>query len=91
MNILARFLCSAFMTSVKGSVGQTLVQTGAALVLPSSLYPQYHDVTLPTASGTTQTDHVFMSVFGLFVVERSTSSRTHLGKTTGMCVRWKRR
>ena len=38
-------------------------------MLPSSAYRRYHNVTLPTASGTTQIDHIFVSVFGVFVVE----------------------
>ena len=45
------------------------MKAGAVLSLPSSEYRRYHDVTLPTASGTTQIDHVFVSEFGVFVVE----------------------
>lgn len=45
------------------------MKAGAGLSLPSSEYRRYHDVTLPTASGTTQIDHVFVSEFGIFVVE----------------------
>ena len=36
---------------------------------PTTIYRRYHDVTLPTVNGTTQIDHVFVSVFGVFVVE----------------------
>ena len=53
----------------KGVVGETVVKAGAWLALPSTVYRRYHNVTLPTASGTTQIDHVFVSVFGVFVVE----------------------
>ena len=53
---------------------KTLVQAGAVLMLPSSMYRQYHDVILPTAGGTTQIDHVFVSVFGVFVVETKNMS-----------------
>ena len=35
------------------------MKAGAWLSLPSSEYRRYHDVTLPTASGTTQIDHLF--------------------------------
>ena len=45
------------------------MKVGAALSLPSSVYRRYHNVTLPTGGGTTQVDHVFVSVFGVFVVE----------------------
>ena len=69
MKSLGRLLWSVFKTPVKGTVGETLVQAGAVLTLPSSVYRRYHEVTLPTAGGTTQIDHVFVSVFGVFVVE----------------------
>lgn len=38
-------------------------------MLPSSVYRQCHDVTLRTESATTQIDHVFVSVYGVIVVE----------------------
>ena len=50
---------------IKGMMGEFAVKVGAALSLPSSVYRRYHSVTLPTADGTTQIDHVF----GVFVVE----------------------
>ena len=58
-----------FKASVKGFLGEKLVQAGAWLTLPSSQYRRYHNVTLPTSSGTTQIDHVFVSAFGIFVIE----------------------
>ena len=54
---------------IKGMMGEFAVEIGAALTLPSSVYRRYHNVTLPTVDGTTQIDHVFVSVFGVFVVE----------------------
>lgn len=54
---------------IKGMMGEFTVKVGAALTLPSSVYQRYHNVTLPTVDGTTQIDHVFVSVFGVFVVE----------------------
>ena len=45
------------------------MKAGAGLSLPSSEYRRHDDVTLPTASGTMQIDHVFVSEFGVFVVE----------------------
>ena len=54
---------------IKGMMGEFTVKVGAALSLPSSVYRRYHNVTLPTVDGTTQIDHVFVSVFGVFVVE----------------------
>ena len=69
MNILGRLVWSLFRAPVKGMLGETVVKAGAGLALPSAVYRRYHDVTLPTVNGTTQIDHVFVSVFGVFVVE----------------------
>lgn len=69
MKILRGLLWWAFGTPIKGMVGETVVKMGAVLALPSSVYQRYHNVTLPTVGGTTQIDHVFVSVFGVFVVE----------------------
>ena len=41
------------------------------MALPSPACRRRHDVTLPTEGGTTQTDHVFVSACGVFVVETS--------------------
>ena len=54
---------------IKGVMGEFAVKVGAALSLPSSVYRRYHNVTLPTVDGSTQIDHVFVSVFGVFAVE----------------------
>lgn len=69
MNFLGRLVWSVFRAPVKGVMGEAAVKTGAAIVLPASIYRRFHDVTLPTKGGTAQIDHVFVSVFGIFVVE----------------------
>ena len=69
MDILGRLIWSVLRTPIKGALGETAVKAGAGLSLPSSVYRRYHDVTLPTAGGTSQIDHVFVSEFGVFVVE----------------------
>ncbi|MDF1831175.1 MAG: NERD domain-containing protein [Porticoccaceae bacterium] len=53
----------------KGVVGETLVKFTAKVRLPSDVYHPVHNVTLPTLDGTTQIDHIFVSVYGIFVVE----------------------
>jgi hypothetical protein len=53
----------------KGLLGEALVRFAARLWLPSETYHPIHDVTLPTPDGTTQIDHIFVSRFGVFVVE----------------------
>jgi len=53
----------------KGLVGEWLVRFAAWLRLDKVEYRALHDVMLPTPDGTTQIDHVFVSRYGVFVVE----------------------
>ena len=53
----------------KGVVGEAAVNLVAKLRLPADTYHPVHNVTLPTPDGTTQIDHVFVSRFGIFVLE----------------------
>ena len=53
----------------KGYVGEMLVRLAAWLFLDKRTYRRVHNVTLATPDGTTQIDHVFLSRFGIFVVE----------------------
>lgn len=53
----------------KGLCGEALVKFAAKLRLPADAYHRIHNVTLATPDGTTQIDHVFVSRFGIFVVE----------------------
>lgn len=53
----------------KGVLGESLVKFAARLRLPIETYHPIHNVTLPTSEGTTQIDHIFVSRFGIFVVE----------------------
>lgn len=69
MTSLGRLLWSVVRAPVKGALGEAAVKVGAGLTLPSDKYHKFHDVTLPTRGGTAQIDHVFVSVFGVFVVE----------------------
>lgn len=53
----------------KGAVGEAWVRAIAWLRLPAQTYHRLHHITLPTAQGSTQIDHIFVSRFGIFVVE----------------------
>ncbi|PMR67091.1 nuclease-related domain-containing protein [Halomonas heilongjiangensis] len=53
----------------KGIVGETLVKMVAKFRLSAETYHRVHNVTLLTPDGTTQIDHIFVSRFGIFVVE----------------------
>ncbi len=54
---------------VKGIIGEAFVKFLAKIKLPKDIYHPIHNVTLPTDDGTTQIDHIFVSRFGVFVVE----------------------
>jgi hypothetical protein len=54
---------------IKGSLGEASIKFSAWLRLPADTYHAIHNVTLPTPDGTTQIDHIFVSRFGIFVVE----------------------
>ncbi len=53
----------------KGLVGEWIVRLVSKWFLDSKRYHLIHDMTLPTADGTTQIDHIILSRYGLFVVE----------------------
>lgn len=69
--VVAAAFVAVFIRSpwFKGIIGETLVRIVARLRLPARTYHRLHDVTLSTEDGTTQVDHVFVSRFGIFVVE----------------------
>ncbi len=54
---------------MKGYLGQLLVRLFAHWRLDKQTYRRLHNVTLSTPDGTTQIDHVFLSRYGIFVVE----------------------
>jgi hypothetical protein len=53
----------------KGYLGELLVRLLARFMLDKDTYNRVHNVTLPTSDGTTQIDHIFVSRFGIFVLE----------------------
>lgn len=53
----------------KGDLGERRVRRIAKSRLPPEIYRPLHNLTLPTLDGTTQIDHVFVSRFGIFVLE----------------------
>ena len=55
--------------SFKGKMGERTVRRIIGKRLDSNIYREFCDVTLPTEDGTTQIDHIYVSPFGIFVVE----------------------
>ncbi|PZP24172.1 nuclease-related domain-containing protein [Pseudomonas kuykendallii] len=58
----------------KGQIGELLVRLFAHWQLDKQTYRRLHNVTLNTPDGTTQIDHVFLSPYGLFVLETKNMS-----------------
>lgn len=67
--LLALKLVLSRSRGLKGMAGEAGVQLQARLRLPKRVYHRFHGVTLRTRDGSTQVDHVFVSRFGVFVVE----------------------
>ncbi|WP_031438551.1 nuclease-related domain-containing protein [Methylobacter tundripaludum] len=68
--ILLLFLLSFLKTSfMKGVLGEFKVNLATKLFLDKRIYTLLKNVTLPTADGTTQIDHVIVSRYGVFVIE----------------------
>lgn len=58
----------------RGWRGEAFVKRVSRRRLPAESYRPLHNVTLPTPDGTTQIDHIFVSRFGIFVVETKNMS-----------------
>jgi hypothetical protein len=58
----------------KGQIGELLVRLFAHWQLDKQTYRRLHNITLNTPDGTTQIDHVFLSPYGIFVLETKNMS-----------------
>lgn len=54
---------------LKGWVGETFASLAHTLLLDKETYRDLNNVTIATADGTTQIDHVIVSRYGIFVIE----------------------
>lgn len=55
--------------SVKGQIGEFRVDTRLRSKLDKNRYIIFTDLTLPFHGGTTQIDHIVVSIYGIFVIE----------------------
>ena len=64
-------LFKAWLTSpgTKGALGEKKLQARAAIHLDQRIYRAFHNLILPIDGETTQLDHLYVSPFGIFVVE----------------------
>ncbi|AFJ03715.1 Zn-finger domain-containing protein (topoisomerase type I-like) [Methylophaga frappieri] len=69
--VLPFFLFAAIIQSrwFKGVLGEFIINILARWKLDKMVYHLIKNVTLPTQNGTTQIDHIIVSVYGVFVVE----------------------
>ena len=69
MNELLRELPSLRAT-VLGQLGENVMNIFAAELLDKDIYCPFHDLIIPAPNGkTTQIDHIYVSQYGIFVVE----------------------
>jgi restriction system protein len=54
---------------LSGWFGEKMVQFNLWLKLDKNVYKRFHNVIIPTANGTTQVDHILVSIYGIFVIE----------------------
>lgn len=57
------------MNLFRGWIGEKKTTFYLWLSLPNKSYHKFHNIVLPSKNGTTQIDHLIVSVFGLFIVE----------------------
>ena len=62
-------LMRAMFAAFKGWLGEKGAQAGMWLWLDAKTYRRIHDLVIPSGDGTTQIDHVIVSIHGIFVVE----------------------
>lgn len=60
----------SLMSSFKGVLGETVINIAMWLKLEKDVYHRLNNITLPLANGgSTQIDHVIVSMYGIFVIE----------------------
>ncbi|MGO2997400.1 MAG: NERD domain-containing protein [Moraxellaceae bacterium] len=70
-------------SSFKGFLGETVINVAMWLKLEKDVYHRLNNITLPLANGgSTQIDHVIVSVYGIFVIETKNYKGWIYGKET---------
>lgn len=71
LGLLLLFFITAYRNrpSFKGKIGEKAVRRTIEKHLSSNIYNEFSDVTIFSGDGTTQIDHIYVSPFGIFVVE----------------------
>ncbi len=73
----------SLMSTFKGILGETVINIATWLALDKTVYHRLNNITLPLAKGgSTQIDHVIVSVYGIFVIETKNYKGWIYGKET---------
>lgn len=67
--LLAAIIAIFRLPGVKGWFGEAQGALAKHLLLDKEIYTTLNNITIPTANGTTQIDHVVVSRHGIFVIE----------------------
>lgn len=59
----------SLLSLIKGGVGEVMGSLAGKMFLDKAIYRSINNITLNTNNGTTQIDHVIVSIYGIFVVE----------------------
>jgi restriction system protein len=57
------------MNLLRGWIGEKKTTFYLWLSLPSKSYDRFHNLIIPSNNGTTQIDHLIVSIYGIFIVE----------------------
>jgi hypothetical protein len=71
---ILKILATPTSSLSKGEIGERVVSQEAESLLDEDKYHLLNNVTLRTEDGTTQIDHVIISIYGVFVVETKNMS-----------------
>ena len=73
--LMALYYFKNKLPQIKGRIGENYVRKGLIKYLDETQYTIINDVTLPLEDGgTTQIDHIVVSIFGVFVIETKNMS-----------------
>lgn len=59
----------SFAAGFKGWLGEAALSVAKKIALNGDIYREVNNVTIATANGTTQIDHIIVSRYGIFVIE----------------------
>lgn len=67
--IMEQTIKNSIGNSLKGWYGEFQVNLGYSLILDNNIYKKIKNITIDTGNGTTQIDHIIVSIYGIFVIE----------------------